>query len=247
VVLVVRNARHSTEAKGTRLTPKEPDRPAAIMPFNACPSSAATGAPRAVKRSRPVGYVAQPDAQRAVPHRQHALLRNDQAEPDEPVPHWARCPQPRCPQPRCPRRSTDRTGADNGLARFPRSHRDHAAPPSIFPDRCGIRLCRRDIVHRRTWRATNSASAGCGPACSEVAIAHLDVAASVARVESCPGLKQGRLSGLDRLAEARSLRRLDVADQGRDESRSPRSTARVERTTGSGRQSIRAVPRCVSP
>ena len=61
-----------------------------------------------------------------------------------------------------------------------------------------------------------------------MAIAHLDVAASVARVESCPGLKQGRLSGLDRLAEARSLRRLDVADQGRDESRSPRSTARVE-------------------
>ena len=238
MVLVVRNARHSTEAKGTRLTPKEPDRPAAIMPFNACPSSAATGAPRAVKRSRPVDYVAQPDAQRAVPYRQHALLRNDQAEPDEPVPHWARCPQarcprprcpqPRCPQPRCPRRSTDRTGADNGLARFPRSHCDHAAPPSIFRDRLGIRLCRRDIVHRRTWRATNSASAGCGPACSEVAIAHLDVAASVARVESCPGLKQGRLSGLDRLAEARSLRRLAVADQGRDESRSPRSTARVE-------------------
>ena len=149
VVLVVRNARHSTEAKGTRLTPKEPDRPAAIMPFNACPSSAATGAPRAVKRSRPVGYVAQPDAQRAVPYRQHALLRNDQAEPDEPVPHWARCPQARCPrarcpQPRCPQRSTDRTGADNGLARFPRSHRHHRAPPSIFRDRCGIRSAEGD-------------------------------------------------------------------------------------------------------
>lgn len=125
VVLVVRNARHSTEAKGTRLTPKEPDRPAAMMPRNACPSSAATGAPRAVKRSRPVGYVALPNAERAVPDRQHAMLRNDHvSRTHEPLPPWARCPQPRCPP-----RSTDLTAADNGSARFPSSHRHHGAPP----------------------------------------------------------------------------------------------------------------------
>src|SRR5689334_15106299 len=47
-------------------------------------------------------------------------------------------------------------------------------------------------------------------------------------VESALGPSKVQSPALDRLAEARSLRRLAVADQGRDESRSPRSTARVE-------------------
>ena len=111
--------------------------------------------------------------------------------------------------------------------------------PSLAPRSCGAALdlprslwdsaLQKEIVHRRPSRATNPASAGCGFACSEVAIAHLGAAHGVRAVESCPGPKQGPIAGLDRQAEARSLRRLDVADQGRDGSRSRRSTARVER------------------
>jgi hypothetical protein len=176
VVLVVRNARHSTEAKGTRLTPKEPDRPAAIMPLNACPSSAATGAPRAVKRSRPVGYVALPDAQRAVCDRQHALLRNDHVRRTrEPVPHWARSPEPRCP-----RRSTDLTAADNGLAGFLARTAIMRRRPRSSAIAVGFAL-QKEIVHRRPWRATNPASARCGLACSERAIAQPGAARGVTR------------------------------------------------------------------
>jgi hypothetical protein len=243
VVLVVRNARHSTEAKGTRLTPKEPDRPAAIMPLNACRSSAAAGAPRAVKRSRPVGYVALPDAQRAVCDRQQALLRNDHlSRAHEPVPHGARCPQPRRP-----RRSTDLTAADNGLARFPRSHRDHAAPPSIFRDRCGIRLCRRrssiedPACHQPgvSWPGTCPFGGGDRSPRRSAGVTRRRVVPLAQARSECPRLigrrRHDRYDGWASLTE--DLTRAEAA------SRPPGWSW----TTGSGRQSIRAVPRCVSP
>jgi hypothetical protein len=138
VVLVVRNARHSTEAKGTRPTPKEPDRPAAMMPRNAWPSSAATGARRAVKRRRPVGYVTLPDARRVIPDRQHAMLRNDHLNrTTRAATALGSMSSAAMSSAQC-----HLTAADNGSARFPSSYRHHGAPPSIFRDRCGIRLCR---------------------------------------------------------------------------------------------------------
>jgi len=184
VVLVVRNARHSTEAKGTRLTPKEPDRPAAIMPFNACPSSAATGAPRAVKRSRPVGYVALPDAQRFAidSMRCSAMIKPNQT-------------------------SRYRTGLDvlgldvlslDVLGAAPTGPvRTMAWPGSLArtviiarrPRSSAIAVgfaLQKEIVHRRPWRPTNPASAGCGVARSEVAIAHLGAARAVTRRRVVP-------------------------------------------------------------
>jgi hypothetical protein len=184
------------------------------MPRNACRSSAVTGAPLAVRRSRLSATQRYWREKRRTCVRQLATLRDDRASR--------------------PRTSRNRPGRDapaqHALDRFritaPDGRRrstfdDRRGIRSTFDDPRGIRFCGKrlsveGVALPSDWRPLPWTH-GFGRLNRSPRRSSARASGAIA---SCPGCKRGAIAPLDRLLSARSSRRQRLAKRGSNELRS---------------------------